>query len=162
MGITNKTQFKRGMDVETWLDGFFREKGWTIQRATAHQERVLCLGDRLFIKGPIRYWVEYKSGIQTYYTGNVFLETISVDTANKPGWLYTCKADYIMYAILLNDKILVFDPDYLRHCEPTLKRAFREVATCNNQNDGYRTHGLLIPLPYAETHLAVQIIKMCA
>ena len=79
------------------LDHFFSEKGFHIQNTTPHEERVLCLGDRWFTspRGQ-RFSVEYKSGIQTFYTGNMFLETISVDMSNKPGWVYTCQADQIL------------------------------------------------------------------
>lgn len=126
---------------------------------TAHEERTLCLGDRHFEKDGIAYLVEYKSGAQTFYTGNVFLETISVDSEGIPGWVYTCRADYIFYAALLNHEILIFEPDDLRAKIDMLKTMFREVRTSKGQNDGYDTHGVIVPLPYAETHLAKKIIR---
>lgn len=160
--MINSVQFKRGMEAEGFLDDFFRARGWQIVPTTAHEERKLCLGDRHFAKDGNTLLVEYKSGIQTYYTGNVFLETISVDSANKPGWVYTCKADYILYATLLNEKILVFKPDKLRAVIEMLKTKFREVKTSNNQNDGYDTHGVIVPLEYAEQHLVEQVIPLNA
>lgn len=159
MGITNKPQFQRGKNVEAFLDEFFRYQGWIIHPTTPHEERVLCLGDRHFERG-IRYYVEYKSGIQTFYTGNVFLETISVDTARKPGWVYTCQADRIVYATLLNGFILVFRPAYLRAVIEGLKSQFRVAATSHGQNDGYKTHGVIVPLDYAQAHLADQVIGL--
>ena len=162
MSITNKPQFKQGKDVEAFLDEFFRWRGWTIRQTTPHEERVLCLGDRHFEKGEHICTIEYKSGLQTGHTGNIFLETISVDTADKPGWVYTCKADYIFYAALLNGKILVFIPSDLRARVVALKATFREVPTSSNQNDGYRTWGLIVPLPYAEKYLARKIIAVAA
>jgi hypothetical protein len=34
------------------------------------------------------------------------------------------------------------------------------VATGKGQNNGYRTHGLLVPLAYAEQHLTAKIIYL--
>lgn len=156
--VTRTAQWTSGRQVEKFLDDFFRRRGYTIRRATPHEERVLCLGDRKFSKNDRELWVEYKSGIQTYYTGNIFLETVSVDATNKPGWVYTCKADFILYAALLNNKILVFRPDKLRQDIEDLKQRFIETKTGNNQNKGYNTHGVIVPLEYAEMNLADRVI----
>lgn len=158
MPLRDKSQFRNGKDVEKFLDDFFRSRGWTITQTTQHEERVLCLGDRRFSKDGSTILVEYKSGIQTFYTGNLFLETISVDAQNKAGWVFTCRADMIVYAALLNHKILVFKPQDLRDKIGMLRTRFKEVATQKNQNSGYDTHGVLVPLAYAETELASQII----
>lgn len=160
MKFTNKDQFKNGKAVEAWLDEFFRGRGWRIEQATQHQERVLCLGDRLFHKTGLDLWIEYKSGIQTSVTGNIFLETISVDSQNKPGWVYTCNADYIFYAALLNYRILIFKPDFLRSEIETLKTKFPTRCTKNHQNEGYNTHGVIVPLDYAEVRLAEMVIRL--
>lgn len=156
--ITNTDQWTSGMSVESFLDKFFRRQGYTIERATQHEERVLCLGDRKFAKGDRSSWIEYKSGIQTFYTGNVFLETVSVDTTNKPGWVYTCQADFILYAAVLNKKILVFRPEKLREEIENLKEKFIETKTGKNQNKGYNTHGVIVPLEYAEKNLAEKVL----
>lgn len=159
MKFTEQEQFKNGKSVEAWLDAFFRKRGWVITQTTPYQERVLCLGDRRFVRGDVAYWIEYKSGIQTYYTGNIFLETVSVDTQGNPGWVLTCQADYIFYAALLNAEILIFAPAQLREKIPELKRLFREVQT-HTQNAAYHTHGLIVPLSYAEKHLALKILTI--
>lgn len=152
-------QYKSGDSVAGYLDRFFKSQGWTVTRTTPHEERKLCLGDRKLTKtGKKQTNLEYKSGIQTHYTGNVFLETISVDSAGKPGWVYTCKADYIVYACLLDGCILVFRPDDLRDSMDELTRRYPCRATSKNQNKGYNTHGLLIPLKDAKS-LAYKIIE---
>lgn len=160
MKFTNKDQFKNGKAVEAWLDGFFRNRGWNITQATKHEERELCLGDRHYRKVGHDLWIEYKSGIQTFYSGNVFLETISVDSQNKPGWVYTCQADFIFYAALLNERILIFRPKYLRSEIERLKTQFPTRCTKNHQNEGYNTHGVVIPLDYAQEHLAEMTINI--
>ena len=155
-----KQQWKSGEEVANFLDGFFGRRGWRIEATTRHEERDLRLGDRHFTKGAVHYYVEYKSGIQTYHTGNIFLETVSVDTQAKAGWVYTCRADYIFYAALLNGKILIMQPPTLRAAIETLKTRFREVKTTKGQNETYDTHGLLVPLEYAEKHLTKQILLL--
>jgi hypothetical protein len=148
------------MQIEAFLDDYFTALGYRIERLTAHEERIEKKGDRRFYEGVRRILVEYKSGIQTYYTGNVFLETISVDTHNIPGWVYTCQADVIAYAALLNNEILLFRPDDLRRCISDLQRRFRTVKTGKGQNAGYNTHGVIVPLAIAETELAYRIIRL--
>ena len=152
-------QFKSGKNVEAFLDDYFRYRGWVVEPTTAHEEQVQHLGDRRFMRDGDTWLIEYKSGVQTFYTGNIFLETISVDSEGIPGWVYTCQADYIFYAALLNDKILVFKPEKLRDQIEGLKAKFREVKTSNNQNRGYDTHGVIVPLEYAEQFLAEQVIR---
>ncbi len=151
-------QFKSGMNVESFLDRHFSHE-FDIEPTTEYQERNLCLGDRIYKKGDVCFFVEYKSGIQTHYTGNVFLETISVDNPCKPGWVYTCQADFILYAVLLDDLILVFKPEVLRQRIANLKGRFPEKSTSKGQNRGYNTHGVIIPLDYAK-ELAVKIISL--
>lgn len=160
MTFTETQQFVTGMAVEDWLDRYFREQGWTIEHTTSHEERKLHRGDRIFTRNGDRYYVEYKSGLQTANTGNIFLETISVDMADVPGWVYTSQADYLMYACLLNSVILIFVPSVLREKIAELKRLFREVPTSNRQNNGYNTWGLIIPLDYAIEHIAGKVLRL--
>ncbi len=160
MSITATPQFQRGMSVERYLDEYFAGLGYRIERATPQQERVECKGDRCFHLGSKAHWVEYKSGIQTFYTGNVFLETISVDTQNKPGWVYTCRADASVYATLLNHKLLFFRPDTLRDRIEGLKQRYPTLKTSKGQNIGYNTHGVIVPLAVAETELTYKIIHL--
>lgn len=162
--MTNKfeqsPQYLSGQSVADFLDEFFRKRGWQIEPTTPHEERVQCLGDRHFRKGGTHWLIEYKSGLQTAATGNIFLETISVDTQSKPGWVYTCKAHFIFYGTLLNGCILIMNPNTLRQNIEALKTKFGERATGKNQNKGYNTHGVIVPLGYAKEHLTAKIIEV--
>jgi hypothetical protein len=159
--LTDTPQYKSGDDVAQFLDNYFGPE-YDIRPTTPQEERVLCLGDRIYKnkQSGKTFFVEYKSGKQTFVTHNIFLETISVDTPCKPGWVYTCRANYIFYAALLNRKILVFRPGKLRAEIADLKTKFREVKTGKGQNEGYNTHGVIVPLDYAERHLAEQVIEL--
>jgi hypothetical protein len=160
VGITHTPQYRNGKNVEAFLDQYFRLRGWSIRPTTSYEERVLCLGDRHFSKADMTFLIEYKSGLQTAATGNLFLETVSVDRVNKPGWVYTCQADFIFYAALLNQKILIFRPHTLRRQIDMLKSRYREVSTKKQQNDGYNTLGVLVPFGYATDWLAEKVISL--
>jgi hypothetical protein len=41
-----------------------------------------------------------------------------------------------------------------------LRRRFREVKTGRGQNTGYNTHGVIVPLGFAENHLARKVIAL--
>lgn len=153
-------QWYSGQSVADYLDAFFKKRGWDIYPTTPEEERGQCLGDRHYIKGETHWYIEYKSGLQTAQTGNIFLETVSVDAVGKAGWLYTCKADYIFYATLLNGCILVMIPNNLRAVAEDLRKQFRETKTSKGQNKGYDTHGLIVPLDYAKKHLTIQVIDV--
>ena len=158
MRLTDREQFKVGKESEAFLDRFFRERGFWIEILSDYEERVLHLGDRRFYKDGQSYCVEYKFDDKTYKTNNIFLETISVDTQGTPGWVYTCRADYIFY--VANGKVLIFRPVFLRSKIETLKRLFRTVKTHSNLNTGYNTHGVLVRLIFAEVFLAERVIKI--
>jgi hypothetical protein len=158
--LIDTAQFKNGKDVERFLDEFLSARGWRVEVLSPHEERILHLGDRRLHRGNQTTLIEYKSGIQTFYTGNVFLETISVDSTGAPGWVYTCKADWIVYAALLNSKLLWFLPDTLRGRIEELKRRFRTVKTGKGQNVGYDTHGVIVPLAVAESELAHTVTRL--
>ena len=160
--FTSLSQFKRGKDVEAFLDRYYRAKGYRIRRTTAHEERVLCLGDREFSKAGETFFVEYKSGIQTHYTRNIFLETISVDDPAqfREGWVYTCQARFIVYATILDGCLLIFIPSTLRERMPMLKAMFPEISTSHHQNRGYNTHGLVVPFDWAKENLADKVVTL--
>lgn len=158
--LTDTPQWTSGRAVEAFLDAYYRQLGFVVTRTTPHEERRLHLGDRRFTKDGQTYLVEYKSGIQTHYTGNLFLETISVDTTGTPGWVLTCRADFILYAALLDHLILVFRPARLRRSLADLQQRFPVTKTGRGQNKGYDTHGVLVPLHYAVTDLADKVIEL--
>lgn len=142
--FTKSDQFTRGKLVEKLLD-LYLNQWFDITKTTDYQERVACLGDRKFKLGDGCRYVEYKSGIQTSITGNLFLETVSVDAAEKPGWVITCQADWLIYALVFEYELLFFKPDRLRGFLPALKQRYQEKPTANKQNPNYKTWGLIVP-----------------
>lgn len=144
--FTKSDQFVRGKNHENDLDDYFRGKGYMITPTSYQEERQLKLGDRIFEKDRQRYYVEYKADESASRTGNAFVETISVDTDNIPGWAYTCKADYIFYYLPLDKRIFIFTPHTLQSALNVWQKQYPTRPTSKGQNKGYNTHGVLVPL----------------
>lgn len=136
-----RAQLFRGELHEATLDAFFAGHGYRVARATRAEQRKGI--DRWLLKGEQRHSVEYKADSTAARTGNAFVETVSVDTACKPGWAYTSQAAYLVYYI---------PPDGLVYLIrfPRLRRALARWVTSYEErviaNEGYQTHGLLVPL----------------
>ena len=89
-------QHADGLAGEAFLDALF-SRWYRIRPASAAQQRRGI--DRWFRTTTRRLAVEYKTDHTAARTGNAFVETVSVDTAHKPGWAYTSQADYLVYYI---------------------------------------------------------------
>lgn len=114
--------------------------------------------DRIYLrrKDGARFRVEYKTDHTAARTGNAFVETISVDTTNKPGWAYTSQADVLLYYIPGDELVYVWRLSKLRR---HLERWQTTYATRRIPNKGYATHGILVPLSEFERH-AEQVISL--
>ncbi len=158
--ITETPEFDSGKAWEIIANLYFHKyRGWDIKPTTTRQERVECRGDYIYTKPGVRdLYVEHKADFEALRTGNIFLETVSVDNANKKGWIYTSTADTVLYALPFNHKVLVCSPQRLNGEIESLRRQFREVPTY--KNDGYITRGLLVPIEYAIKNLVEQVIEI--
>lgn len=79
-------KLREGMAHEATLDSVFRRMGYTVEPVGMDAQRRGV--DRLMVSPGTRrvVRVEYKADSVASRTGNAFIETVSVDTANKPGW----------------------------------------------------------------------------
>lgn len=137
-----KTKLAQGEKSEHWLDGFFAQ-WYIIVPADRTQQRQGI--DRIFVRkiDSVVYKVEYKTDWTASKTGNAFVETVSVDTANKPGWAYSSQSDYLIYYLPGDMLIYVIPFSDLRQALPGWCAEFRSRRI---PNDGYYTVGLLVPL----------------
>lgn len=134
-------QLAEGEAGEAFLDEFFRRRGHTVRPATREEQRQGI--DRFIITPAGREMkVEYKTDHVAARTGNAFVETVSVDTAGKMGWALTSQADYLVYFI--PGQMIVVLP--LRSLRWALPGWMREYPVRTAANNGYTTHGLLVPL----------------
>ncbi len=134
-------QLADGEAGEAYLDAFFRRRGHTIRPATHDEQRS---GIDRFITAPDgrEMAVEYKTDRLAGGTGNAFVETVSVDARGKMGWALTSQADYLIYYVP-ESAIYVLPFSSLRWALPGWMRDFPARAA---QNNGYMTHGVLVPL----------------
>lgn len=136
-----QAQLAEGQAHERHLDDVFA-KWFAIKPATAAQQRLGI--DRIFRHrdGSV-YQVEYKADSLAGKTGNAFVETISVDTTGKPGWAITSQATTLVYMVTEPETVYVIPMVRIRTLLPRWQAVYR---TTTAQNDGYQTHGVLVPL----------------
>lgn len=129
------TQLEIGQAVEARLMTHFRQFGEVRRADWSEQHRGID-----FFCGTLSF--EVKADSKTPDTGNVFVETVSVDTAGKPGWAYTSEADVLLYAVPAWQQTLAIEVARLRQHLPAWQGQYRS-GTCRNAR--YRSVGLLIP-----------------
>lgn len=161
-------QLHRGESGERWLDDFF-SLFYDITPASRDEQRKGIdrhfvsrwegwdqIGETQRTEERARYAVEYKSDFLTHRTGNAFVETVSVDSEGKDGWLITSQADVLIYFVVYRQSIFISRVDRLRELAALWKAAYPSRWA---QNAGYRTHGITVPLTqYARS--AYKVIQL--
>jgi len=134
-------QLTQGEQGEAFLDSFFAGRGYTIVPVSRDDQRTGI--DRIFTDpAGHEFRIEYKTDFTAVKTGNAFIETISVDSAGKMGWSLTSTCDYLVYYVP-GQVIYMLAQRSLRWA---LTAWMREYPTRTAKNNGYSTHGLLVPL----------------
>jgi hypothetical protein len=146
-------QLRKGEAAERYLDSLFGSQ-FDIRRATRAEQRQGI--DRIFTRpyDGKEFKIEYKADKTAATTGNAFVETVSVDTDNKPGWALTCQADYILYYVVGTGRVYVLRPKVIQE---HLERWARDYPLRHIPNGTYQTVGLLVPLHEFE-QAAVKIV----
>ncbi len=138
-------KLKEGEGYEVLLDAYFEDKGYDVSPVTmGEQKRGI---DRYWTCGDgIRWSVEYKADSTAGETGNMFLETVSVDTESSPGWVLKSTAQLLVYYIPPSRRGYVMEMAPLKR----LLRSRREDCEVQKvQNRHYRTHGIVVPIEEA-------------
>jgi hypothetical protein len=153
MTYTFDEQKARGDAGELFLDQWFARE-YEVRPATPEEQRRGI--DRLFmhLQTGKCLAIEYKTDYRAAQTGNAFVETVSVDTAGKVGWAHSSEAEYLIYYIPGDGLMYVLALEVLRR---ELPRWMREYPLRSAQNEGYATHGVLVPLAEFERHAEVVI-----
>jgi hypothetical protein len=133
-------QLHKGVSGEQRLNLYFSK--WFDIKPPAHRNGQT---DRIFVSKieKRRFHIQYKCDEHTKKTGNVFLETVSVDYNNTPGWLYTYDDELklIYYAV---PKIIYFaDMGVIKSHYIPIVNQYREVPVLNEE---YITRGILVPI----------------
>lgn len=149
-----KEQLTAGEKSEKFLDGIF-SKDYSVVPVGMDEQRQGI--DRIFTRADgTTFAIEYKTDWTASRTGNAFVETVSVDTANKPGWAYSSQARYLIYYVPGDSLIYVIEFGRLR---VHLQRWVNQYPQRAIPNKGYRTRGLLVPLAEFEK-IAKQVISI--
>lgn len=101
----------------------------------------------------VRLSVQYKTDWKAAETGNAFIETVSVDTSEVPGWAYTCLAQRIYYFVPPRNEIYELDTMKLKRHLPAWEQLY---STGKSHNATYTTSGLKVPL-YVVGGIAAEI-----
>lgn len=96
----------------------------------------------------MRWSVEYKHDTLAHKTGNVFVETVSVDTAGKKGWAYTSTAQLLVYYVVEGEYAFIARMHEIRRRLPGWERFYKakHATTTDRAGNAYKTWGVLIPL----------------
>lgn len=142
MRYSFRKQLRDGQKHERFLDDYYSTR-FHIEPADREEERRGI--DRWFTdkRNGSTYAIQYKADTTAARTGNAFVETVSVDTKNIPGWAYTCEADFIIYYVVGCGPAYVIRPVEIRKRLGSWEREFESRAI---PNQGYNTVGLLVPL----------------
>lgn len=124
------------------LDRFF-SKWYDILRMELAIDKIGI--DRLWTdkEQKVRYSVEYKADRRAAETGNAFVETVSVDKTNTPGWAYTCAAQFLVYYIPQQNKAWIMSTIAIKNKVDEWKKKYRAVKAVNE--NGYTTYGIAVP-----------------
>ncbi|MEZ4707311.1 MAG: hypothetical protein R3A44_08910 [Caldilineaceae bacterium] len=152
-----QAQLLKGEEAERQLDTHFADR-FLITPATRQEQRQGI--DRIFTKRDTgrQYKIEYKTDWTAGRTGNAFVETVSVDTMNVLGWVYTSLAQWLIYFVPARRQIFIVRVETLRaQIETWIAQFGPEKAI---PNDDYFTWG--VPVPLAEFEKCCQKIEMIA
>jgi len=135
-------QYEKGVKGENRLDKFFNTI-FNIGQVPRILQQFGC--DRIFtnIQSKKRYLIEYKSDERAAKSGNIFVETISVDTENKLGWAYTSCSQYICFYIPGKGEIYIVSTLYIK---AKISEWISKYEIKRIKNEGYYTEGVAVPI----------------
>jgi hypothetical protein len=133
-----------------WVMDKYHAVAYKIQDATRLQEKQGI--DRVFVhrSGGRRFLIEIKTDFKAQIFGNIIIETVSVDTQNKPGWAVTSQSDIIIFYLWYLREVLYFRTSIIKKNVPVWKEKYGETAVISNQT--YNTIGIKLPLEEARKY----------
>lgn len=152
-----RQQLQLGQKAERAIADILKNQFEVVEASHDQQRQGIDILGRHRISGQyLRF--EIKSDLLAHQYGNAFVEIISNDAARKPGWVFTCTADILLYFIPGCSKLLFFRPFRLRDRTWLWEQRFPVKPS---QNFSYRTWGICVPLaefaPLAEAIATVRV-----
>lgn len=141
------TQLSQSRVRDSEIDKHFADS-WQIEPVGRLFEKVGI--DRIWThKATGRRWsVEYKHDTLAHKTGNIFVETTSVDTADKKGWAYTSTAQLLVYYVVEGEYAFVLRMHEIWRRLPGWEQFYeaKHATTSDENGQSYKTWGVLIPI----------------
>lgn len=142
-----REQLKKGEHHEAALDAHFASL-YEIMPVSIELQR-LGIDRRFEDKQTHAQWlVQYKADETAAKTHNAFIETVSVDTEDIPGWIYTCCAQILVYYVPPLGKVYILSVPKLKWAA---REWIREYEPRPAPNDTYTTWGICPPLTELES-----------
>ena len=156
-------QLAEGQGAENHLDRFF-STWFDITESTRQQQREGI--DRIWVRkdSGCVITVEYKADSTAARTGNIFIETVSVDTAKKLGWAYTSRAQELLYYIPPLGKAYLVPMSLIKRQLPAWhgKYPTRRIPNKGRLGDTYHTVGILVALSVFERECQPDVFTIAA
>jgi hypothetical protein len=108
-----KSQHKVGKQGERILDEWLSQTYTISDVSDSPEYQEIGIDRLLFCSNGSTISAEYKCDVVAKRTGNLFFETISVDSKNIPGWGWSSQADCWIF-LIPNQEILIVKPSLLR------------------------------------------------
>lgn len=151
--MTNTSKFsndlKRGEAAESFLDNYFANDGYIINPVDVKLQKLGV--DRILIQKStgIIWSVEYKADFIAHKTNNIFVETVSIDITNTPGWAVNSIAQLIVKYIPQKGTIIIIETSKLKMVLNRWGSQYksRKTSTLGLTGEYFNSEGLLIPLP---------------
>ena len=140
-------KLNEGKVGERTLDMLFREF-YRIEPATLAEEKAFGFDRTFTCKQTGRRWtVEYKTDARAGDTGNAFIELVSNNKTDAPGWALHSVAQLLMYYVPPARKVFALDVNSIKDRLPAWEKEYPRAQVVNH---GYITEGLLVPLDEVE------------
>jgi hypothetical protein len=146
-----RNDLPRGERGEEVIREYLARRGLDVRSVTLTEQR-----RGIDLVYSIARTVEVKTDGKAHETGNAAIELVSNDRTGKPGWAYTCEADWLAYYIPADGRVFWLRPDVVRAELDRWQRAHRSFSA---PNPGYNTTGVLVPLAEIE-RIAEQVVTL--
>ena len=147
-----ETQFDKGAAVESLVFSALERNGWQVTPSIFSQTQKTGqrLGfDAIIQKPPHQLTIEIKADYAAEKTGNLFIETVSVDKYNTPGWAYSSQAQILVTVLPIQRCIILSSMGWLRGKLEEWESRCRK-RKCHNKNPDwhgeFNSEGLLVPI----------------
>lgn len=90
-----------------------------------------------------RYSAELKTDFRAHETGNAFIEVISDDNYDSPGWAYTSIAQFLFYLLVGTKELIIVPMHNIRRYVDIWRRRYPHA---RGVNAAYSSVGALVPL----------------